>query len=70
MPSAQFFPRQNNAGCDPVAHRMVSYCNAGDFFCDSGGNLTVHLEYVQTNGAEAVQFVVDRWREFARRGFW
>lgn len=39
---------------------MVSFCNAGDTFCDSGQNLTVHLSYVQDNGTSAVNFITQK----------
>ncbi|KAF3764319.1 family 5 carbohydrate esterase, partial [Cryphonectria parasitica EP155] len=54
------FPREVPAGCDPVADRMVSYCNANDTYCDSGSSLDVHLSYVQDNGTSAVNFIVDQ----------
>ncbi|PSR83389.1 cutinase-domain-containing protein [Coniella lustricola] len=54
------FPRQDIAGCGAVANRMVSYCNAGDTFCDSGNSLQVHLSYVQNNGTSAVTFVLNQ----------
>lgn len=39
---------------------MVSFCNSGDTFCDSGQNLTVHLSYVQDNGTSAVNFITEK----------
>lgn len=39
---------------------MVSFCNSGDKFCDSGNNLTVHLSYVQDNGTSAVDFITQK----------
>ncbi|KAJ0152673.1 Acetylxylan esterase 2 [Colletotrichum tanaceti] len=54
------FPRQNTAGCDAVAKKMVSYCNTGDPFCDKGRSLQVHLRYVQSDGDKATQFVVSQ----------
>jgi hypothetical protein len=39
---------------------MVSFCNSGDTFCDSGNNLTVHLSYVQDNGTSAVDFITQK----------
>lgn len=39
---------------------MVSFCNSGDTFCDSGQNLTVHLSYVQDNGTSAVNFITQK----------
>ncbi|GKT42945.1 acetylxylan esterase 2 [Colletotrichum spaethianum] len=54
------FPRQNTAGCDAVASKMVSFCNTGDPYCDSGRNLQVHLRYVQSDGDAATQFVMSQ----------
>ncbi|KAI3397159.1 hypothetical protein diail_11133 [Diaporthe ilicicola] len=54
------FPRNDSSSCAPVANKMVSFCNSGDTFCDSGNNLTVHLSYVQTNGTSAVNFITQK----------
>ncbi|KAJ0122399.1 carbohydrate esterase family 5 protein [Diaporthe amygdali] len=54
------FPRNDSSGCAPVANKMVSFCNSGDTFCDSGQNLTVHLSYVQDNGTSAVNFITQK----------
>ncbi|KZL74238.1 carbohydrate esterase family 5 protein (cutinase) [Colletotrichum tofieldiae] len=56
------FPRQNTAGCGAVASKMVSFCNTGDPYCDSGRNLQVHLRYVQSNGDAATQFIMSQVR--------
>ncbi len=37
---------------------MVSFCNSGDTFCDSGFSLATHLGYVQSDGDRAVEFAV------------
>ncbi|POS68808.1 cutinase [Diaporthe helianthi] len=57
------FPRIDSSGCAPVASRMVSFCNSGDTFCDSGTNLTVHLSYVQDNGTSAINFITQKVKE-------
>lgn len=31
----QYFPRQDNAACLPVAGKMISYCDSGDLYCDN-----------------------------------
>ncbi|KAL8381888.1 hypothetical protein RB595_005911 [Gaeumannomyces hyphopodioides] len=49
------FPRKNIAGCGAMASRMVSYCSAGDMFCDSGNDLGIHLTYADTQGTAATQ---------------
>jgi acetylxylan esterase len=43
-----------------MANKIVSYCNNGDEFCDSGNSLQVHLSYVQSNGDAATQFLVSK----------
>ncbi|KAH8900096.1 cutinase-domain-containing protein [Thozetella sp. PMI_491] len=56
------FPRQNIEGCSAVQSKMVAYCNDMDTFCDSGPNnatgIGIHLQYVQTDGTDAANFVV------------
>ncbi|KAF7547845.1 hypothetical protein G7046_g8878 [Stylonectria norvegica] len=52
------FPRQNTAGCSLVAEKMISFCDAGDLFCDSSDNLEIHMGYVIEFGPAAVEFVV------------
>ncbi|KLU82147.1 hypothetical protein MAPG_01224 [Magnaporthiopsis poae ATCC 64411] len=54
------FPRANLAGCGALTSRMVSFCSAGDMFCDNGPDLEVHLTYVDTQGQAAAQFVLDQ----------
>ena len=50
--------RFNPAGCDAVADKMVSFCDADDIFCDSGTSLPVHMGYAKEFGAVAAKFVV------------
>ncbi|KAJ3543417.1 hypothetical protein NM208_g3587 [Fusarium decemcellulare] len=33
--------------CRPYAYRMVSYCDAGDPYCDNGKNYTAHESYIE-----------------------
>ncbi|OLN81912.1 Acetylxylan esterase 5 [Colletotrichum chlorophyti] len=54
------FPRQNTAGCNAVADRMISYCDNGDTFCDRGRSVQVHLGYVRRSGDDATQFIVSK----------
>lgn len=42
---------------------MVSYCDTGDKFCDSGQNDTVHGHYVQEYGNDIASFVVDKYNQ-------
>ena len=42
---------------------MVSYCDTGDKFCDSGQNDTVHGHYVQEYGKAIAKFVVDKYNQ-------
>ncbi|KUI63425.1 Acetylxylan esterase 2 [Cytospora mali] len=56
-----YFPRLNNEGCIPVAEKMISYCDAGDYFCDNGTSadaLSIHEAYVWKYGVEVVAYVV------------
>lgn len=46
-----------------MADKMISYCDAGDYFCDNGTSadaLAIHLGYVQEYGAQAVEYIVDK----------
>lgn len=53
------FPRLNPDGCKCVDHKMMSICDAGDMFCEEGGNsLAVHMSYVINWGDAAVDFVL------------
>ncbi|ROW00459.1 hypothetical protein VPNG_07926 [Cytospora leucostoma] len=58
-----FFPRLDNIACLPVADKMISYCDAEDYFCDNGTSadaLAIHLGYVEEYGAQAVEYIVDK----------
>ncbi|KAF5680864.1 acetylxylan esterase [Fusarium heterosporum] len=53
------FPRSRPEGCDCVAGKMVSFCDAGDPFCEAGGHdLRTHMGYVTTYGHYAADFAV------------
>ncbi|CAM1504405.1 Fc.00g019960.m01.CDS01 [Cosmosporella sp. VM-42] len=52
------FMRRNPTGCNPVADRMISFCDANDLFCDSGNSIPVHLGYAREFGTVAADFVV------------
>ena len=58
------FPRLNPKGCDPFENIVQSYCNDGDPFCDRGLDLSAHVDgaYDRSSGAQAVQFVVSKYR--------
>lgn len=61
--TAQYFPRQDNAACAPVADIMISYCDNEDFYCDNGtaaNSLLIHEGYVQEYGDQAAQYVIDQ----------
>ncbi|KAJ0118611.1 hypothetical protein J7T55_012863 [Diaporthe amygdali] len=64
--NVSFFPRLDNAACLPVAEKMISYCDSGDYFCDNGTSadaLTIHESYVQVYGVDAAEYVVDKVQE-------
>ncbi|QSZ33587.1 hypothetical protein DSL72_005155 [Monilinia vaccinii-corymbosi] len=52
------FPRKNVANC-PAA-KMISYCDTGDTFCDSGASVAVHMSYVTKYGTAAAKFITDK----------
>ncbi|KAK7735530.1 hypothetical protein SLS53_007443 [Cytospora paraplurivora] len=49
--------------CLPVADKLISYCDAEDYFCDNGTSadaLAIHLGYVEEYGAQAVEYIVNK----------
>lgn len=56
----QVFPRQQNQLCTSIASNIKSYCDAGDPFCASGGNVEVHLGYTQEYNGQALAFVNEK----------
>ncbi|KAM0441085.1 hypothetical protein ACHAPT_000390 [Fusarium lateritium] len=41
------FPRVHPEGCDQIARKVISICDAGDPFCEAGSkDVAVHLSYV------------------------
>ncbi|RFU74012.1 carbohydrate esterase family 5 [Trichoderma arundinaceum] len=56
------------ATCKSYASRIISYCDTGDIYCDSGSNATVHHLYIQRYGNEIVDFVVDQFEKATSTG--
>ncbi|KAK7988012.1 carbohydrate esterase family 5 protein [Apiospora arundinis] len=54
------FARVDSKALEALGDRLLSICNDGDPVCDRGINLSVHLSYDETNGAQGSQFVVNR----------
>ncbi|KAF4963808.1 hypothetical protein FSARC_8168 [Fusarium sarcochroum] len=53
------FPRQSPDGCQCVSGKTISFCDAGDPFCETGGHdLRVHMNYVTAYGDIAADFAV------------
>ncbi|KAK2683730.1 Cutinase/acetylxylan esterase [Fusarium oxysporum f. sp. vasinfectum] len=51
------FPRQKPEGCQCVSDKTVSFCDAGDPFCEAGGHdLRTHMNYVTAYGHVAVDY--------------
>ncbi|QPC75267.1 hypothetical protein HYE68_006019 [Fusarium pseudograminearum] len=56
---SQIFPRQKPNGCRYVSGKTMSFCDAGDPFCEAGGHdLSTHMRYVSTYGQTAADFAV------------
>lgn len=59
------FPRPNLTPCEPYANRMASYCQSGDYYCDSSYGVDeteakdIHGQEDMTYGNAAISFVVD-----------
>ncbi|KAJ4137398.1 hypothetical protein NW768_002985 [Fusarium equiseti] len=52
-------PRQNPNGCRCVSEKTISFCDAGDPFCEAGGHdLRTHMRYVSAYGQMAADFAV------------
>ncbi|KAH7196632.1 cutinase [Fusarium flagelliforme] len=52
-------PRQNPDGCRCVSGKTISFCDAGDPFCEAGGHdLRTHMRYVSAYGQMAADFAV------------
>ncbi|KAL6826713.1 carbohydrate esterase family 5 protein [Trichoderma sp. SZMC 28015] len=49
--------------CKKYASKIISYCDKGDIYCDSGSNLTVHHLYIDRYGDEIVDFVVSQYEK-------
>jgi hypothetical protein len=51
--------------CKSYASRIISYCDTGDIYCDSGSNGTVHHLYIDRYGNQIVDFVVSQYQKAA-----
>lgn len=51
--------------CKSYASRIISYCDTGDIYCDSGSNATVHHLYIDRYGNDIVDFVVSQYQKAA-----
>jgi len=56
----QIFPRNDTEACLPYVDVWQSYCDTGDPFCDSGGDINVHFVYIDKYGGAAADFVVSK----------
>lgn len=52
-----YFPRLDNSACDPVAGKIVSYCDYNDEYCNSGTSIVVHASYLTRYTSDAYEFV-------------
>ncbi|CEF72784.1 hypothetical protein SNK03_000906 [Fusarium graminearum] len=53
------FSRQKPNGCRYVSGKTMSFCDAGDPFCEAGGHdLSTHMRYVSAYGQTATDFAV------------
>ncbi|KAM0343225.1 hypothetical protein ACHAPU_008818 [Fusarium lateritium] len=63
-------PRLRPDGCQAIANKTVSVCDAGDPFCEAGGkNLAVHLGYVLVWSDYAVNRVVELFNGHMKKSF-
>ncbi|PHH70021.1 hypothetical protein CDD82_7388 [Ophiocordyceps australis] len=47
--------------CNQYSSRIVSYCDSGDVYCDSGNSNAVHHGYLANYTDAAVDFILDRF---------
>lgn len=59
--------RTNTTVCDAYSGFIQSYCQANDFFCDSGNSTDIHLAEAKTFEDDVVQFVVGKWNNFTAK---
>lgn len=59
-----FWPR-DWAACDHADSFTRSYCDDGDIICGASSEYVdgVHVQYLQSHGEDAVEFVLERWNE-------
>lgn len=65
-PSKKLVPRDGSDSCQRHDDRLISYCDTGDLYCDSGNDPDVHITYVTTYASEMVRYVVDRFHNETR----
>lgn len=57
------FPRTNADGCKVYADRLVSYCDDGDVYCDSGLFMAPHYQYMANYGWNAGAYICEKASE-------
>jgi hypothetical protein len=61
----QIFDREGIAACEALGSALVSYCDAGDIYCDSSHDnrrdLSVHGEYFEKYHDEVLDFITSRY---------
>jgi len=55
------FERDDISACETLGDRVVSYCDTGDVYCDSGADRAVHSLYLERYGDDVVKFIVDQY---------
>jgi len=53
-------PHTTSQSCRAFASRIVSYCDTGDPFCDSGNNMGAHMGVVTQHYSEAKDFIIKK----------
>lgn len=57
----QVFPREDTAGCEKYDDILISFCDTGDVYCDSGDESGVHGSYFKTYKDDVVKYIVDKY---------
>lgn len=53
-------PRTSNSVCAPYTNKIASFCHPNDPVCDTGDDISQHLNYSPELGAEVAQFVASK----------
>jgi acetylxylan esterase len=56
----KIIPHTASQNCKDYASRILSFCDTGDPFCDSGQDMTAHMKVVNNHLEEAKAFILNK----------